>query len=548
MLVAVVMVVMAFGGSVAHASSGLDWEITTERVGDELHIAFAPNQTIDMCALMAYWPEFDETVFSMDKEGKTDIICNSKLKLTVGVNGVNGEEPNVVNTTINAGEPIFTFILHIDTSAFDENATYTITVNYDEVYDEDIVYFDELMGEFEVTYTEATEPQPSEPTTHTVKFVSNGVVLSEVEVNDGETVDEPAEPTREGYTFRGWKLNGADYDFTAPVTSDLTITAAWTADEGTMNMDVDLSNISITKNVEAGDNQYDEITFEFQVEAVSAVSPIEGVAAPAISNLTVTMSGTDKKATVNFPAAVEFPAGGVYTYHITEVTPDPVPEGWTFNANNNEYYLVLEVEPNGNALVLDKVYAHSGDIEGDKTDMVFTNTYDYEPITDLTITKTVVGEGDNPVDANVKFDFEITFSESFSSIIDGKTVEFTADVPYEFQLGDGESLFIENIPAGISYTIVEKGNEYYKGSAIAYENDVKADEVGAENFGEDVRISADAVIAESGKNKVDFTNTYGIPPITGITMHGEMIAIIALALVALVGGFVLSRKLRRSED
>lgn len=547
-LMTIAMVMMAFSGLAAHAA-GEGWQITTERVGDVLNVSFALNDDLLVAGGQFNWPTFDTEVFSIDKSN-SGVEWNSKLSGSMaGPAAVLLMTGQGSNESFSAGDVILTFKFNIDTSKFDEKTEYQFNIVVDEFYDENGDFHDDYVGSFDFTFGEASEPQPSEPTTHTVKFVSNGVVLSEVEVNDGETVAEPAEPTREGYTFRGWKLNGADYDFTAPVTSDLTITAAWTADEGTMNMDVDLSNISITKNVEAGDNQYDEITFEFQVEAVSAVSPIEGAEAPTISNLTVTMSGTDTTATVNFPADVTFPGGGVYTYHITEVTPDPVPEGWTFNANSNEYYLVLEVEPNGDALILDKVVIHSGAEDGAKADqMRFTNVYDYEPVTDLTITKTVEGEVDNPVDGTVKFDFEITFTESFTGIINGAEVEFTADVPFEFQLGDGESLFIENIPAGISYTIVEKGNEYYKGSAIAYENDVKADEVRAENFGEDVRISADAVIAETGKNKVDFTNTYGIPPITGITMHGEMIAIIALALVALVGGFVLSRKLRRSED
>ncbi|MBR5713946.1 MAG: InlB B-repeat-containing protein [Clostridia bacterium] len=552
-LMAVAMVVMSFAGLTAQAS-GEGWIITTERVGDDLKVSFALSEDLELAAGAFAWPTFDRDAFSMTTDKtSTDVEVNSELS-----NGLVGNSNTLLmtsdglNVLLPAGTVIITYTFHINTSNFDENEVYTFSFETEDICDEDGNIFEDYSsnycGPFVFTYPEATEPQPSEPTTHTVKFVSNGVVLSEVEVNDGETVAEPAEPTREGYTFKGWKLNGADYDFTTPVTSNLTLTAAWEANEGTMNTDVDLGNISITKNVQAGDNEYDEITFEFKVEPVSVDSPVT-TDIPAISNLTVTMSGDDTTATVNFPSDVSFPGGGVYTYHITEVTPDPVPEGWTYNANNNQYYLVLEVEPNGNALILDKVVIHSGTADGAKADeMSFTNVYDYEPVTDLTITKTVVGEPDNPVDGTVKFDFEITFTESFTGIIKGEEVTFIADVPYEFQLGNGESLFIENIPAGISYTIVEKGNEYYKGSAIAYENDVKADEVGAENFGEDVRISADAVIAESGKNKVDFTNTYGIPPITGITMHGEMIAIIALALVALVGGFVLSRKLRRSED
>lgn len=57
----------------------------------------------------------------------------------------------------------------------------------------------------------------------TVDFVDyNGNIINSVEVNDGECVIAPANPTREGYTFTGW-----DYDLTQPITADTTITAQY---------------------------------------------------------------------------------------------------------------------------------------------------------------------------------------------------------------------------------------------------------------------------------------------------------------------------------
>jgi len=41
------------------------------------------------------------------------------------------------------------------------------------------------------------------------------------------TVAEPAPPTKDGYTFEGWDLNGAPYDFSKPVTASMTLTAQW---------------------------------------------------------------------------------------------------------------------------------------------------------------------------------------------------------------------------------------------------------------------------------------------------------------------------------
>ena len=45
---------------------------------------------------------------------------------------------------------------------------------------------------------------------------------------------------------------------------------------------------------------------------------------------------------------------------------------------------------------------------------------------------------------------------------------------------------------------------------------------------------------------VTVTNTYSITPPTGVVIHGEMIAIAILVLVAMAGSFILSRKLRRA--
>ena len=79
--------------------------------------------------------------------------------------------------------------------------------------------------------------QGVEVPTYQVSFDSNGgtdVAAQTVQV--GKLATEPAAPTREGFAFAGWLLDGEKYDFSTPVTGSLTLVASWTKDvepEGT---------------------------------------------------------------------------------------------------------------------------------------------------------------------------------------------------------------------------------------------------------------------------------------------------------------------------
>jgi len=71
------------------------------------------------------------------------------------------------------------------------------------------------------------------PTTYTVAFnPAGGSTVASQTVEDGKTATKPADPSKEGYTFLGWYLNGNAYDFAAPVTSDITLVAQWEEKDG----------------------------------------------------------------------------------------------------------------------------------------------------------------------------------------------------------------------------------------------------------------------------------------------------------------------------
>lgn len=80
-----------------------------------------------------------------------------------------------------------------------------------------------------VTLYAGWEYNGSEPT-FTVKFNSNeGTEIASQTVASGDLIVKPADPVRDGYTFGGWYLGDQPYDFSTPVTANITLTAHWDA-------------------------------------------------------------------------------------------------------------------------------------------------------------------------------------------------------------------------------------------------------------------------------------------------------------------------------
>ena len=77
--------------------------------------------------------------------------------------------------------------------------------------------------------------------TYTVSFDSVGGSSVDVETADYETpVTKPDDPTKTGYTFGGWYTDEActnAYDFSQPVTKDMTLHAKWTINTHTVTFD-----------------------------------------------------------------------------------------------------------------------------------------------------------------------------------------------------------------------------------------------------------------------------------------------------------------------
>ena len=108
--------------------------------------------------------------------------------------------------------------------------------------------------------TPSTKPQPQAATKYTVTFDSNGgSAVSAQTITKGQKATKPADPTRSGYTFAGWTLDGKAYDFNTAVNSDIKLVAKWNKIEETNNNNNNSSN----------ESSNDEVKYLYEYRAVS---------------------------------------------------------------------------------------------------------------------------------------------------------------------------------------------------------------------------------------------------------------------------------------
>lgn len=89
-------------------------------------------------------------------------------------------------------------------------------------------------------------------TTYTVIFdIHNGKQIETKSVQSGNNISEPTTPTRDGYTFGGWYTDNNYinlYDFSSPVTSNMTLYAKWNINNYVVSFDT-MGGTSISNQI-----------------------------------------------------------------------------------------------------------------------------------------------------------------------------------------------------------------------------------------------------------------------------------------------------------
>ncbi len=74
------------------------------------------------------------------------------------------------------------------------------------------------------------EEVPEDEKSYTITFDSDGgSAVSPIKVKANDYTSKPADPTKDGYVFKGWYLNGKAFSWNFRITSSVTLVAKWSA-------------------------------------------------------------------------------------------------------------------------------------------------------------------------------------------------------------------------------------------------------------------------------------------------------------------------------
>ena len=168
----------------------------------------------------------------------------------------------------------------------------------------------------------------------TVTFLSDGESAAPSQIRANTPADQPADPTKEGYTFIGWYNGESEWDFetpVTPVTPDLTLTAKWQLNQYTITFDT------------AGGSEVPSITQDYGTAITAPANPTKTgytfagwdreipTTMPA-GDMTITARWQVNQYTITFDTAGGSEVPSITQDYGTAITPPAAPTrtGYTF--------------------------------------------------------------------------------------------------------------------------------------------------------------------------------------------------------------------------
>ncbi len=197
--------------------NGLDGEITYP---DTLSVKTVTDEYGDEVPSIVVYSE-DSSAYAAVKNGK--ILFNAS--------GIDDKTTDIDGSfDFSDGKALVTveFIVNGEYNPGDIKTTLSEFYSTDVIYDGNIPYKYENTVDDELVsrgYVDLDHPDGSYEY-YIVTFDNDGD-KNTVEVESNTVMNEPNTPAKDGYVFDGWYNGDTKFDFTTPITSDLTLTAKW---------------------------------------------------------------------------------------------------------------------------------------------------------------------------------------------------------------------------------------------------------------------------------------------------------------------------------
>lgn len=124
-----------------------------------------------------------------------------------------------------------------------------------------------------------------------VTFNSDGgSIVQEVVVKEGSTISKPSDPTKAGYDFSGWQLDGVDFDFSDAIVGNITLKAVWTP-----RSDIVYTVKHLQENLNNDDftlKESESKTGKTGTKTAATVKPYQGFTAGEITQITIAGDGS----------------------------------------------------------------------------------------------------------------------------------------------------------------------------------------------------------------------------------------------------------------
>lgn len=202
-------------------------------------------------------------------------------------------------------------------------------------------------------------------TTFTVTFDSNGADNVESQtVKEGETATKPTDPVKTSHVFECWTLNGETFDFTTPITEDITLTAKFTQ-LFTVVFDSDGNGDVASQMVKNGElatkPETDPVKTNFSFDGWTLNGEIFDFNTPIEGDVTLMAKFTQTHAVLTVKSYTEN-ASGEYDSAVIKtetvaldtpiditsmITEDTIPEGYYYDSENDGNKVIGTVAAEG---------------------------------------------------------------------------------------------------------------------------------------------------------------------------------------------------------